>query len=48
MMVSHTVTDRSLAILSHLHQSFKGDGVATSVIVVTLDRQIDSYVDTSY
>ena len=37
MVVSHTVSDRSLARLSYLHQSFKLDGVAASDIVVTLD-----------
>ena len=39
IVVSHTVSDRSLARLSylHLHQSFKLDGVAASDIVVTLD-----------
>ena len=37
IVVSHTVSDRSLARLSYLHQSFKLDGVAASDIVVTLD-----------
>ena len=37
MVMSHTVSDRSLARLSYLHQSFKLDGVAASDIVVTLD-----------
>ena len=37
IVVSHTVSDRSLARLSYLHKSFKLDGVAASDIVVTLD-----------
>ena len=34
MVVSHTVSDRSLARLSYLHQSFKVGGVAASDFVI--------------
>ena len=37
MVMVMTVSDRTVARLSYLHQSFKLDGVAASDIVVTLD-----------